>query len=83
MPPPSRRQLDILAVALNAGSVKEAAFTLGIEYGELRWMLSRLYHQLGVTNMAQAVHLCDQRWPGWHSQVAVPPRHKLALAADG
>ena len=64
--PPSPRQLAALGACLDAGSVKEAAHTAGIEYGEMRWMLSRLYRQLGVTNMAQAVHLCDGRYPGWH-----------------
>ena len=71
--PPSQRQLAALGACLDAGSMKEAAHAAGIEYGEMRWMLSRLYRQLGVTNMAQAVHLCDERYPGWHrSQDAVP-----------
>jgi hypothetical protein len=64
--PPSRRQLDALGACLDAGSMKEAAHAAGIEYGEMRWMLSRLYRQLGVANMAQAVHLLDERLPGWH-----------------
>jgi hypothetical protein len=63
---PSRRQLDALGACLDAGSMKEAAHATGIEYGEMRWTLSRLYRQLGVTNMAQAVHLLDERTPGWH-----------------
>ena len=63
---PSRRQLDALGACLDAGSEKVGAYAFGIEYGEMRWMLSRLYRQLGVTNMAQAVHLLDERLPGWH-----------------
>ena len=70
--PPSPRQLAALAACLDAGNMKEAAHAFGVDYGEMRWMLSRLYRQLGVTNMAQAVFVCDERWPGWH--------HKLACA---
>ena len=66
--PPSPRQLAALAACLDAGSIKEAAHAFGVEYGEMRWMLSQLYRQLGVSNMAQAVHLLDECDPGWHSQ---------------
>ena len=75
MPPPSRRHLDALGACLDAGSMKEAAFALGVEYGEMRWMLSRLYRQLGVTNLAQEVHACDERWPGWHRTTQVVVIH--------
>jgi hypothetical protein len=72
MPPPSRRHLDALSVCLDAGSVKEAAYVQGISYLAMRSLLMRLYRQLGVTNLAQAVYVCDQRYPGWRHKMASP-----------
>ncbi len=65
MPPPSARHLDALSACLDAGSVKEAAYAQGISYLAMRSLLMRLYRQLGVTNLAQAVHVCDERYPDW------------------
>ena len=67
MPPPSQRQLAALGACLDAGSMKQAAHACGVRYGEMRWILSRLYRELGVANMAQAVHVLDERHPGWKS----------------
>ena len=63
--PPSRRQLDVLGICLETGSVKEAARPLGISYDRTRKILASLYRELGVTNMAQAVEKLDRTEPGW------------------
>lgn len=65
--PPSPRQLAALGACLDAdgGSVKVAAHDMGLSYVAMRSLLHRLYRSIDVTTQAQAVAVCDARYPGW------------------
>ena len=75
--PPSVRQLAALGACLDApdGSVKAAAHECGISYVAMLSLLHRLYGQLGVTTLAQAVAVLYERDPGW--------RYRLQQAIGG
>ena len=69
--PPSARQLAALGACLDAdgGSMKCAAHDMGLSYVAMRSLLHRLYRDLGVTTQAQAVAVCDERFPDWRDMV--------------
>lgn len=68
---PTRRQLDALGACLDApdGSVKAAAHEMGISYIAMLSLLHRLYGQLGVATLAQAVAVMFERDPGWRGRL--------------
>lgn len=69
---PSRRQLDALEACLDApdGSVKAAAHCMGISYVAMLSLLHRLYGQLDVATLAQAVAVLYERDPEWRVRAA-------------
>ena len=71
MPPPSPRQLAALGACLDApdGSARQAAHEMGITYVAMLSLLHRLYRNIGVATQAQAVAVCDERFPGWRDMV--------------
>ena len=68
---PSARQLAALGACLDApdGSVKAAAHDMGITYVAMLSLLHRLYCQLGVATLAQAVAVLYERDPGWRDRL--------------
>jgi DNA-binding NarL/FixJ family response regulator len=54
---PTRRQLDVLRAYITAGSVAQAAHSLGLTESTVRQHLSGLYQRTGCRNAAQAGYL--------------------------
>ena len=69
--PPSRRQLAALRACLDApdGSAKVAAHNMGMSYVAMLSLLHRLYGDLDVATLAQAVAVLYERDPGWRDRL--------------
>ena len=60
MPPPTARQLEVIAAVIATGSRKAAAASLGIAVGTVDGNLERLRVRLGDVTMAQAIYVLTE-----------------------
>lgn len=65
---PTVHELEVLNAVIQLGSVKAAAYSLGIADSTAKNLLARLYKRLGATSAYQAVAAADDLWgPGWRA----------------
>ncbi len=61
MPPPTARQLEVIAAVVATGSQKAAAASLGISEHTVHGSLERLRVRLGDVTMVQAIYILTER----------------------
>lgn len=61
MPPPTARQLEVIAAVVSTGSQKAAAVSLGISEHTVNGSLGRLRVRLGDVTMVQAIYILTDR----------------------
>jgi DNA-binding transcriptional LysR family regulator len=61
VPPPTARQLEVIAAVVSTGSQKAAAASLGVSEHTVNGNLGRLRARLGDVTMVQAIYLLTER----------------------